>query len=281
MNRQLTPKLQIAVWILICGLLPGYSWANGRVLLQDDFSGDTLDPERWTRITAIGHSTGFHADPRGNSVTLADGVLRITQSTTDFGGAVQSADLAAALRGIIRIERRTRVHYGNNYATLMEGLMGPDGGYLLVWGYFNYSYTNAAYGAGQRDPALSLTSLPWDQWFDEVITYDPETGLGTMAINGGEPIALIGTPYTADSLHLKIGSYGWWTGHSKELDYITVTQQFAAPTPIELLGDAVVDRYNGNWFQLADYAWSPGAGNWVYLHGAQRWLYIAETQTAE
>lgn len=205
------------------------------VLFTDDFNDGSIDSAKWTPIATTGTGTGWGASPGGSTVVESGGSITISQSATDNGGGLQSATITVTDTGLITIDRKTKVHYNGNRVTQYEHLFSSSGARLLRWGYFNYGTTYLGFGSFEDS---RLTGV-WDQWISETISYDPATGAASYTINGTYDMTGNLTPSGAGTVvitsgvalpdgdtdvYLRMGAYGWFTGHTKELDSMTVSQ---------------------------------------------------------
>lgn len=220
--------------LLGLALLQAAASLPGAVLFTDDFNDGVIDPAKWTRITATGSGTGWTTSPSGSTVMESGGSITVSQSATDNGGAIQSATITVEDSGLITIDRKTRVHFNGNRVTQYEHLYSNSGAFLMRWGYFNYPTTWVGFGS-YSDPLITGV---WDQWISETISYDPATGSASYTINGTYDISGTLTPAGAGvttitgnplpdgdtGIYLRTGAYGWFTGHTKELDSMTVSQ---------------------------------------------------------
>lgn len=200
------------------------TWKWRAMLLEDDFEDSVLDPAKWSAISATGAST-FNASSVGSSLSETNGVMNISHSAQSSGGAYETALLPVDDQGRVVIERRTKVHSASPDASMTESLLSESGNVLLSWGYYNYNFWGTVrYGFGGINDARA--SGIWDEWFDEVITYDPVSGRGTYAINGSTPILISGTamPDGTTNVVLRGGAYGAYTGHTKQFETFTVSQ---------------------------------------------------------
>ncbi len=207
------------------------------VLLDDTFEDSSLDASKWTRITTTGEGSGFSDSVTGSSLVEASGVLTIAHAASNHGGGVQTAVMSVNDQNVVTIDRIIRVHYANDYTSQFEHLYSETGVRLMSWGYYNYTYNTSRLGFGPYEgPRLPGV---WDQWISETITYDPSTGAGSYTINGtydgsgnltnagaGTVEITSGLPLAGDSsgISLKTGAYGWHTGHTKEFQSVTISQ---------------------------------------------------------
>ena len=211
--------------------------ATTGIMLQEDFSGTSLNPQNWTSYRASGQ-------PAGSSVTVADGAVTIAQDQTDNGGFLQSQPLTFAPTGLITIQDRVYVHANSNPTYGGTSLRDATNGNLLfgvahvsISGFNAFDFGDNGYAALGDYPGYgggsNFGQVPaiWDTWFDETMTIDPATNVVTYAVNGGPAITgTLSVPLTRDPLTLVYDSYGWITGQFEKIDSVTVTQA-SVPMP--------------------------------------------------
>jgi hypothetical protein len=102
---------------------------------------------------------------------------------------------------------------------------------------------NKWYGFGDGDSMQSQGNAffnpIWDEWVEEVLIYDPVSNITTYSLNGATPVTYETTPnlLTQSYVDIQIASYGWFTGHYIEVDYIKLEQEVeAVPEPQTILG---------------------------------------------
>jgi hypothetical protein len=235
----------------MCGLSVTADTARADlILLQDDFSGTSLNSLNWTAYRAYAGQTGY---PAGSSVTVADGAVTVAQDVTDHGGWLVSRPLTFASTGLITISDRVYVHanggyvYGGtslgdlrvasnpgqwNWQFGIQHMNSPFNAFTLGDNGINSS-NGVGYGGGSN---FGQVPAIWDSWVNETITLDPVTSMVTYSVNGGPAISgKLSTPMPQKPLNLIYNSYGWWTGHYEKIDSVSVKQArnptFAPPTP--------------------------------------------------
>ncbi len=80
-----------------------------------------------------------------------------------------------------RIDRHSR-------SKSILGTAGPG----RVLHYFASGRSVDSFTAGYIDSSSRITPI-WNQWFEEVITYNPATGRMTVSVNGGTPVLFSGS----------------------------------------------------------------------------------------
>ncbi len=80
----------------------------------------------------------------------------------------------------------------------------------------------------QKHNLISPSITPiWDNWFEQKFIYNPTTGLIEYFIDNekkGEFIVGEMSKFDEYKMQLLIEPYGWYTGHSMEIDWIKITQ---------------------------------------------------------
>jgi hypothetical protein len=88
---------------------------------------------------------------------------------------------------MLRIMKRTLVRHANQYFAGSTGILGanPSSELLAQVGYFHYFASGRSvngFTAGYIDSPSRIAPI-WNQWFEEVITYNPATGRMTVSVN--------------------------------------------------------------------------------------------------
>ncbi|HTG36522.1 MAG TPA: serine/threonine-protein kinase [Thermoanaerobaculia bacterium] len=203
---------------------------RGAIRFFDDFNDGLIDPGKW--------------EVRGNTVLEEGGKLRVLTTVTDQGGQARTLPFPIDSTQTLIISRRVKVHASNEFldGKMVIGITGyPEKNFGVS--YANYRYTGAGESvtvgfslfrrnasshrwAEQRANVSLLLPPIWDRWFDEELRYDPQTGEVRYSIDGTERLAYnVGPlPPNASTLTLTFFPWGWYTGHSQEMDWVRVEQ---------------------------------------------------------
>ena len=238
--------ISIIMGLLVCS---GTAFAQTVTLLEDDFNDGVINSSLWL--------TG------GNYVQETSGVVRIVQNQTDHGGYIYSVPLNVKPKGKIALEARLKIHRANNYFFSSTAIFAATlWGTMCAHGQHQYDVYDGLYGFGlgnQYWPYVNIYVDPygvWDQWFVEVITYDPETGLTSYSYNNSAPVFMSYPPLPDTRIVISFDTYGWWTGHYTEIDYVKVTQMPTNQAPTASAGpDQAVNE--GSLVQLSGSATDP------------------------
>ena len=202
--------------------------AERELVLLDNFEDNLLESNLWIRV--------------GDRIDENNGVLRAQTTVTDNGGQVWTASFPMG-NDTIEIIRRTKLHYGNDKSIpkLSIRYQNLSGEYSRACGVFygNMVYDSPPYaavsgtvlGLGNANPHLQSyiggtvqgPPVRWDQWFDEKLSFDNQSGLARYYVNGTE--VMNGYAQTIDpnsEVSVYIDAWGWLTGHENDSEYIEV-----------------------------------------------------------
>lgn len=223
--------------LLVACVVPGISSADSIVLFEDDFNDGIIDSSMWSTIN-------------GSQVTETGGILSVYQNAVDNGGRIISSQIDVEDEGIITMSRRLYVHaqaspyssWPGYYYTGYSGITSDQGTGLSGVGYYNYDYNADVYGFGNRYQGMIIPLF--DQWFDEILEYDPVTGLTTYTA-GCESVTYTGNTLDGEAIVLDFSTYGWWTGHYIKIDSVSIEQEIDAkpvpePATMILLGSGLM-----------------------------------------
>lgn len=216
-------QLFLTSFLLICFATPLF--ADQTVIFSDDFNDGIIDSSKWT----LGEVGGRYPGGIGSYVSESNGIIKVAQNSTDNGGRLTSKPIEVNSTGLITITARTYVHAANSYFHGDTILIGENG-YLSEFGHHNYTYRQSVIGFGRFGAGYERLAPKWNQWIDEVFTYDPVTAAVTYSVND-ESISWTGYALEGNTLKLDINSYGWYTGHFTQFDYITVEQGEGSVVP--------------------------------------------------
>lgn len=192
--------------------------------LDDQFDGATLNTTLWVAA--------------GNSVAVLNGAVDLRADQTDNTGRITTT---FPEKQHIRIEMRHLMHAANDFffprihlnATNPEGFVGvrwlrsaysPD----YCYDGANFNKVQIFSGTGGNCTAFYsslISSDYYDRWITSIINYDSVTGLFTLDNDGDGTIDFSTTVAIANRYPITsayIDGYGWWTGHSHQIDYIKI-----------------------------------------------------------
>ena len=231
MKKKLVTSL--VVGLLMFGLSV-YSVSASTVLLEDNFNDGIIDPIKWT-VT-------------GHTAYEEDGIIKLKVEVTDTGPILKSIKIAFNPSDPIVIEKKTNLHYANNYFIGHTDINFGDGDFRFNISYANMVYSSgqysAAYGfyivgpngnvhqdAKQDDISGSITPI-WNQWFDEKIAYNPLTGNVDYFMNdllvGSYNVGIL-PDLNVDEMSIHMTGRGWWTGHHHNIDDLSIS---SSPVPL-------------------------------------------------
>lgn len=195
--------------------------AHAVLLFEDDFNDGILDVAKWLQ-------------PTGNYVVESGGVLDIHVASIDNGGKISSVPIILDnATGLITMSSRKLVHKDSgslSYLRAYHDLVNGDGAATARIEYYDYHYRVDLVGFGDVDNAEHYDPV-YDTWFDEVLTYDPITGVSTYSINGGPVMPLWGAPLVGDTIQLHHFDYDWFTGHYIYVEDIRIEQEPGQSVP--------------------------------------------------
>ena len=186
------------------------------VILEDNFNDNIFDTNKWIHI-GISKKIPW-VDKQGASVNEANGVLTISEDRTDAGGAVKSVPFTVKRGEVLKLSRSLRVFPKDNFRNT-SAFITKKGKPVAQYRYF-YKYKDFADGVYFADGGKERVTIPWGEWFSEIVTYNTKTGETTYSIPGrGKMSRRFGT-LPVSTFRLLFDAYGWKTGHKVEIDYI-------------------------------------------------------------
>ncbi len=194
---------------------------------RDDF--DTLNKDFWyiVRIDKNWKNNILDYD----SVTLSNGELNLEMDRTDDGPVMYSKPLKVKKGDIVTIKRKVYVHPENRYFSGGLTIFSSDDDFSIdtnesLAGILHYDYSYQGdwntFLLNDRFDSSNFIEPIWDNWFEEELTYDTATGLSTYKI-GDKTVTNTNKILNKDYIKIKIGSFGWWTGHYTKMDYIDIS----------------------------------------------------------
>ena len=157
-----------------------------RVVFEDTF--DTLDTKQWYKCSAS--ESAYSVPISLNGIQTTGGALVLTAADAFHAGAVICSPFERVPKRILTITKRTKVHYNGDTCACMLWLHAGQTPIIQTAlgniGYYHYTKNGTStdgFTVGKEDSPVMQPSI-WDTWFDELITYDPDTGTMTYAVNG-------------------------------------------------------------------------------------------------
>jgi hypothetical protein len=175
--------------------------------------------------------------------------MRVYTNQTDSGGSLLSQPFQLQGRGPVTVTRRVYLHYGNTYAIPEFEVKVGD------FTMFRIKYANMTWDTPPQKACSGIyvcrndgnphdrnhlqdvsdpVSVVWDTWYNEKVTYEPDTGRLRYFINDALQIDYnTGVlPQTAGTtVQIKVDAWGWYTGHQHFFDDLTVAQALGVGTP--------------------------------------------------
>ena len=202
------------------------------VLFEDDFDDNQIDSDNWTFS--------------GNDVLEQEAIMKIETNVTDAGGFLYSKWIEIDPSSELIIERKVKVHYGNSFFVgdfriipqnnvskkfeVEYGNMSYDSGtYCSSYGfYLSRNQANSNRNCTNSEDIYGPIDATWDQWFDETIVYNPQTGMLSYYLDGdlkGEFFVGTVDDFGTNRFQLQASAWGWYTGHYHYMDDIVVKQK--------------------------------------------------------
>lgn len=197
-------------------------------ILNDTFSGSALDSSKWTGTRS--------------SVIVSGGLVVMRADVTDQFGILNSSQIPFNKVLPITLTRRVKLHYSNSYSIpslhlnigslpkVMINYGNMAYGYAPhrpVWGIVGSRNNQHPHSVGTEADCFSLGNVIWDQWFEEKIVYNPNSGFVEHFVNNtlrGSFFAGLLPSNTSQTLTLRLDAGGWHTGHEHAMDWIIITQ---------------------------------------------------------
>ncbi|NTW32587.1 MAG: DUF2341 domain-containing protein, partial [Bacteroidetes bacterium] len=225
------------------GSAPAYSNGDNTFILFDDFNGSNLNLTKWNR-TSYANST---------NTGITGGYVHILQDQTDKSISIYSTNTTLPYQTRVISKKRIHANYQcwNGQCYYYTGSMQFNNG-SESFGVLYDKYFYATGGGCTYDNRDSFVPSPcvsgqkingfWDNtWFREEMTLDGAATTNNYYLSrfDGTTFQDI-TTYTAPTLstnnfYLNLNSYGWWTNHFMDVDYIAVAK-FIKDEPTVSLG---------------------------------------------
>ena len=185
----------------------------------DDFNGNSINTQYWI--------------PSGD-VVVGNGNLKISQSKTDKDMSVTTQNISLQEHKTIVVERKFYSHRNNNYYSggydiflngnkeEYIGIHDYHEAYIKAYGvHLTYKLRNDK--DGKR---IQLCDATFDKWITDKTVFDLNTGTITYYIDD----KLVSTqkvsgfsPQNIKFFNIRFQSYGWYTGHYTNYDYIRIS----------------------------------------------------------
>lgn len=224
--------------------------ARSMLIFSDEFN--SFDQAAWYALEEKTGQSGAH------HVSISNDQLVISTTQTDRNPFLYSKAWAIPSSGLLRISRKVRVSYANDYfaggfylmQTNSEALqLSQDRKEEVLVGvmHLNFTYDPGRYPLTKGFVAITpdykttgnfaaIENAPFGQWVEEVLEYEPATGKARYILNGRE-YALTSKPADMPWFKVSMNAYGWYTGHKAEVDWIKIEviqnseTQHASKTP--------------------------------------------------
>ena len=206
---------------------------------EDGFA--SLDQESWF----VGEWLTGHTNYE--NAVIEDGKLILEVKETDKGPYLLSQPIAVEYGDVITIERRVKVHYGNEYFTGGFILYETDdeqlrpnanakwsdsfGNALVAVEYVHNFSENSTrpgrdifrvLGPDWEDKNNYQVAEPiFDTWFDETLIYDTRNNKVTYKLNGQE-YKINGHGIRQPYIRVMTHSFGFGVGHVMEIDHVKI-----------------------------------------------------------
>jgi len=207
-----------------------------QIVFSDSFNDGIINSTLWT-------VTGY-------DVVEQNGVLNIKQNITDEGPIITSSDIALGTPETFTLSRKAKIYHTNEYSMPSMTLFLDD---LPAFGIY---YANMSYSSGNLHPCYGVylgkngsnphvynTPQPeaskaikgiWDEWFDELIEYDFQSGMLNYYVSGVLKLSYmvgISSKTSAHTLKISMNSWCWWTGTVHYVDDLVLTVQGVHTNP--------------------------------------------------
>lgn len=183
----------------------------------DDFDGNSINTQNWK----------YSGDVR-----ISNGNLVISQSKTDKDMSITTKNLILPPNKKIVIERKFKNHKASDqyHGGFSIHLNGNQDEYVGI-NYFSANYekwygTKVNYKLNGKVNRIDLCPAKYDQWQTEKVVIDFNTGTLSYYLDNKfiQTVTVPGLSSKAISYYnIKFHSYGWFTGHYSEMDYIRIS----------------------------------------------------------
>ena len=216
-------------------------------LISDDFNSNSINTQYWK-------ATG--------NVKVRNGQLTISQSQTDKEMSLKTHMLSMPASNKIVVERKFYAHKAKNYfyGGFEVWLNGNKDNRIYIsdmccdYVKFYGSMVGCRWVGDKDDTRIRLCDAFYDRWVNDKTIIDFVTGSVSYYIDN----SLIATKTVpglssknASSFVINFHSYGWWTGHYMNYDYIRIgSYEGATPIPSQSSSSnkfaSISDDFNEN-----------------------------------
>ena len=194
---------------------------NGKItaLISDDFDGGSINSQYWTT---------------SGDVKVRNGILTISQSKTDKDMSLRTHKLTMPASNKIVVERKFYAHKAKNYfyGGFEVWLNGNKDNRIYIsdmccdYVKFYGSMVGCRWVGDKDDTRIRLCDNYYDRWVNDKTIIDFAMGTVSYYIDN----SLIATKTVpglssknASTFVINFHSYGWWTGHYMNYDYIRIS----------------------------------------------------------
>lgn len=209
---------------------------------RNDLFDDGSLPDFWHVVSYV------TLEDANSQTSIQDGYLTLSDQVTDRAPILVSDPIYLNPGEILTVRRKVRLHYANDYFNGAMRITAPVDGKLNLqpgtdrWdsnfgqivanidylhyfymednkaatdGFILYNVVDGGYSAEE------IVTPVFDQWFTESISYYASSGDTMWQINGQTYLSK-GLPLKQPAVCVVMNAYGWYTGHSMDIDQIEI-----------------------------------------------------------
>lgn len=170
------------------------------------------------------------------------GILDISARETDRNPFLYGKPLALPADAVVRVKRRAKLSYANDYFAGAFYLIAcdtpsvlPETGDLTLGGvlHINFSYDPGRYpttkgfvaiGDDANKPGgnIVIENAPFGEWIEEELIYNSASGSLVYRLNGKD-YSVSSVPLSKPYIRVGMHAYGWYTGHKAEVDWLSMS----------------------------------------------------------